>query len=81
MSEELGFYTTRELIEELMSRETFLGIVIKSINEITTVGDVQQINPGGFEVRCKNMSPDQASSLLSGVSACIEKEVDDDWQG
>ena len=78
---ELSFYTTHELIEEIMCRDTFLGIVIKSVNEVTTIGEMQSVNPGGFEVRCKNMSPDQAASLLSGVSECIEKEVDDDsWE-
>ena len=76
--DELSFHTTQELIEEIMSRDTFLGIVIKSVNELTTVGDKNQnVDPGGFEVRCKNMSPDQATSLLSGVSKCIETELDD----
>ena len=61
---DLTFVATAELLGELMCRETFLGIVIKSVNEITTCGNTPEIDPGGFEIHCKNLSPSQALDLL-----------------
>ena len=81
---DLEFVTTSDIIEELMSRETFLGIIIKSVNEITTYGKDMEIGPkqiGGFEIRCKNMSPAQAQDLLHAISASIDDEMtDENWK-
>jgi hypothetical protein len=74
---DLEFIPTSDLIHELMVRETFLGIIIKSVNEITTHGNSNELHDdiGGFEMRCKNMSPHQALELLQAISSSIEDDL------
>ena len=65
-SSELAFYTTQELIAELMRRQTFLGVVINSQEEWkgSAWGDERT-----FEVHLNsNLDTSEASRLLSRVS-------------
>jgi hypothetical protein len=68
---DLAFYTTTELIEELMRRKTFLGVVIHSDTEhrqSTWTGDKV------FRVHLNsNMDCEQAGRLLEVVSAHLER--------
>jgi hypothetical protein len=65
-SSDLAFYTTDELIAELMNRQTFLGVVVNS-------KDQWKGGPWGeertFEVHLNgNLATAEASRLLSRVS-------------
>ena len=65
-SSELAFYTTQELIAELMRRQTFLGVVVNSQEEWKggAWGDERT-----FEVHVNsNLETAQATRLLSRVS-------------
>jgi len=65
-SSELAFYTTQELIAELMRRQTFLGVVVNSQTEWKG-GEWGEERT--FEVHLNsNLDPVEASRLLSRVS-------------
>ena len=70
-SSDLAFYTTTELIEELMRRKTFLGVVIHSEAEYRgTAGTGRKV----FKVHLNaNMDNAQAGRLLEAVSAHLER--------
>ena len=79
-TDDLAFVSTNDLIRELMTRETFLGIIIRSANEITTHGDSPELHPediGGFEIHCKNMTPPQAHELLQAISSSMEDDIEE----
>jgi hypothetical protein len=63
---DLAFFTTAELIEELLSRHTFLGVVVHSAEE-HRVADWQ--GEKQFQVHFNdNLSPPEAARLLATVS-------------
>ena len=68
---ELAFYTTPELIDELMRRKTFLGVVIHSEREFredTWRGDKV------FKVHLNsNLDADQACRLLGVVTTHLDR--------
>jgi hypothetical protein len=67
---DLAFYTSHELIEELMRRKTFLGVVVHSADEIKTQGW-----PGEqtFKVRFNsNLDTPKVSRLLNKLSEYID---------
>lgn len=65
-SSELAFFTTQELIAELMRRQTFLGVVVNSQEEWK--GDAWG-DERTFEVHLNsNLDTAEASRLLSRVS-------------
>jgi len=71
---DLSFCPTQDLIEELMSRETFLGIIIKSINEVKQTNS-ENFDLSEFDVCYSNMSPAQALGLLDDITKCIVNEL------
>jgi hypothetical protein len=74
---DLAFYTTQELIDELVHRATFLGVVIHSGQELRDQDWSQETL---FKVRFNsNLSNEEASHLLGTVSrhldgTCSESE-------
>jgi hypothetical protein len=70
-SHELAFYTTTDLIEELMRRKTFLGVVFHSDAEYRggawKAGKVFKVHLNA------NMDGGQAGRLLEAVSAHLER--------
>ena len=67
---ELAFFTTRELIAELMRRETFLGVVIQADDEQRG----QEWNGARyFNVHFNaNLAPPEVSRLLETVADRME---------
>jgi len=68
---DLAFFTTQELIDELMRRTTFLGVVVHSEKEFTG-------GPWGeermFKVRFNsNLETAQASRLLDTVAEFMDR--------
>jgi hypothetical protein len=63
---DLAFYTTTELIDELLSRHTFLGVIVHSAEAhrgLQWQGEKQ------FKVHFNdNLSPPEAARLLAAVS-------------
>jgi len=70
-SGDLTFCTTRELINELLSRKTFLGLVLHSEQELKTKHwSGEQV----FRLHLNsNLNSDEASRLLDAVAAHIAK--------
>jgi hypothetical protein len=68
---ELAFFTTRELIEELMSRKTFLGVVVHSESELKSDrwADEQVFNVHLNE----NLDAARASRLLDVVAGYMDR--------
>lgn len=61
----IELYTTTELIDELMRRKTFLGVVIHSEEELRG----EWPGEGTFQVHFNsNLDPGQASCLLDAVA-------------
>ena len=71
MHADLAFFTTAELIDKLMSRHTFLGVVVQSEQECRTRewnGEKQ------FKVHFNdNLSPPEAARLLGTVSEYMDQ--------
>ena len=70
MQSELAFYTAKELIDELMRRKTFLGVVVHSDEEMKASrwGDERL-----FKVHFnENLDSVQASRLLDTVSEYMD---------
>jgi hypothetical protein len=68
-SSDLAFFTTEELIAELMSRQTFLGVVVNS--EVEWKGNVWG-EERTFSVHLNsNLDTARASKLLSRISDFI----------
>lgn len=70
MNSELAFHTTQELIQELMSRKTFLGVVVHSSDELRGsrwAGDQM------FKVHFNsNLEPEQAARLLDVIASHLD---------
>ena len=65
MRNDLEFYTSEELIRELLARTTFVGIVIHSEKEAIGVSKHKS-----FQMSCSsNLNPDQAFMILD---SCVE---------
>lgn len=66
---ELSFCTTQELIEELLRRRTFLGVVVHSEEELRGTWSDDRT----FKVRFNaNLDAGQASRLLETVAEYID---------
>jgi len=67
---DLAFYTTRELIAELMGRQTFLGVVVHSVEEKR---DENWGEERVFKVHFnKNLDSATASRLLDTVAGHMD---------
>ena len=69
---DLAFYTTQELIGELMRRKTFQGVVIHSDDE-----ESEEVWGGDkvFKVHLNaNLTTFQASRILESVAASIDRD-------
>jgi len=70
---ELELYTSRELIDELMRRKTFLGIVVHSEEELKSQGWTgERIFKVHFN---SNLDAAEASRLLDVVGDHIERQL------
>jgi hypothetical protein len=72
---ELAFFTTAELIDELLSRHTFLGVVVHSAEHRRNNGLDDRAWHGDkqFKVHFNdNLSPPEAARLLAAVSDRID---------
>ena len=71
MAADLAFFTTAELIDELMSRHTFLGVIVMSEREHRTRRWQREKQ---FKVHFNdNLSPPEAARLLGTVSECMDQ--------
>jgi hypothetical protein len=71
---DLAFFTSQELIDELMRRKTFLGVVIHSDQELRNSDWSQE---KVFKVRFnENLDALKASRLLGRVSQYIDQSHD-----
>ena len=71
VASELDFFTTKELVDELMRRKTFLGVVVHS-------GDDMKSKEWSGETTFKvhfnsNLNTAQASHLLETVAQFLEQ--------
>ena len=71
---DLSFYTTQELINELMHRKTFLGVVVRSEKEFTS----DEWGPERiFKVHFNdNISSAQAGRLLKKIADYVDAHDD-----
>lgn len=72
---DLAFFTTAELIDELLSRHTFLGVVVHSSEHRGRGGQDERAWQGDkqFKVHFNdNLSPAEAARLLAAVSDRID---------
>jgi hypothetical protein len=71
---DLAFFTSAELIDELMRRNTFLGIVVHSVDEHR---QTEWAGERMFRVHFNsNLSADEARGLLDAVSKQIDVGLD-----
>jgi hypothetical protein len=69
----LELYTTRELVDELMRRRTFLGVVIHSEKELKGEWEGERT----FQVHFNdNLDAGQATRLLEAVAEYMEEHQD-----
>jgi hypothetical protein len=72
-SSDLAFYTTQELIDELLSRRTFLGVVVQA-DELRTAA--WKHGKHSFRVRFnKNLKANEAGRLLGVIADRMEERV------
>jgi hypothetical protein len=70
---DLSFFATRELIDELMSRRTFLGVVVHAQEEQR---EREWRGDKYFDVRFnENLSEAEAGRLLEAVSDYMNREL------
>lgn len=70
---ELAFFTNQELIDELLRRQTFLGVVVQSEDEHR---DRNWRGDKYFNVRFNdNLNPEQASRLLDVVADHMDRNT------
>jgi hypothetical protein len=73
-SSELAFYTTQELVAELMSRKTFCGVVVHSADDHRReTWEEERIFKVHFN---KNLDPARASRLLDAVAEYMDVHLD-----
>ena len=69
----LELFTTRELVDELMRRRTFLGVVIHSEEELKGEWEGERT----FQVHFNdNLSSGQATRLLEAIAEYMEEHQD-----
>jgi hypothetical protein len=69
----LELFTTRELVDELMRRKTFLGVVVHSETELKGPWQGERT----FQVHFNsNLEPGQAGRLLDAVAEYMEQRLD-----
>ncbi len=84
---ELAFYTNEELIQELMKRQNFMGMVIYADSPESIING-QHVD---FKLYGKGFSPQQTQALLSTMADQVgfgeeeyyeedEDEEDEDWK-
>lgn len=64
---DLAFFTTDEIVRELMSRPTWIGAVIQSQDQHRKVGQ----RHGDFEI-CTNLPQDTLMGILGSIMADLE---------
>jgi len=68
---DLELFSTEELIAELMRRQTFLGVVVQSVEEHK---DAQWSGQGAFKVHYNsNLDSEQACRLLEAVTESMDR--------
>ena len=68
---ELAFYTTEELITELLSRSTFLGVIVHAPNDLKREWEAEQV----FKVRFNgNLDTPQVGRLLDVVARRLDEQ-------
>jgi hypothetical protein len=71
---ELELYTTRELVDELMRRKTFLGVVVHSEEELKGEWSGERT----FQVHFNhNLDAGQATRLLDTVADYMEHHLEE----
>lgn len=68
--ENLEFVTTKELIKELLSRETFAGILIYVDKDIKTIAEPLE----DWNMAVSRVAPEDAKFLLNYISESMEIE-------
>jgi hypothetical protein len=68
---DLELFSTEELIAELMRRQTFLGVVVQSVDEHK---EPQWSGQGAFKVHYNsNLDAEQACRLLEAVTESMDR--------
>jgi hypothetical protein len=72
-TDDLALYTTRQLIDELMNRQTFMGVVVHSRDDAKTAHwDGERV----FNVRYSpNFGADQTRRLLEVVAEYMDTHI------
>ena len=74
MQSELAFFTTQDIVNELMRRKTFLGVVIHAADECRGTWTGEKT----FKVHVNgNLSTEQAGRLLDTIADHIEQNADE----
>jgi hypothetical protein len=69
---ELELYTTRELVDELMRRSTFLGVVVQAAEEMRGAWDGEKI----FQVHYNsNLEREEVYRLLDAVTEHMSRDL------
>jgi hypothetical protein len=68
----LDFYTSEELIKELLKRPTFIGILIKSDQEHKIEGSVHK----NWDITYINLSIEQSYSVMKDVTDHFQQLVE-----
>lgn len=68
--DDLSIYTTEQLIEELLSRNTFAGIIIKSAKEIKSDKDTIP----SWEMFVRNISVNDTKDVLSFIGESLSEQ-------
>lgn len=65
---DLHLATNGQLIQELINRETFLGVIIASMSEVT-----DDSPHGEFELFSRNLNSEQIITLFNVISKDLEE--------
>ena len=74
---ELEFATTQEIIDELMSRGGFKGLIVRQCEEIRNVPAPSDSNR--FELHMRGISPQEVGMICQKMSM-LGQHLDSDWK-
>ena len=74
---DIEFATRKELIEELMSRATFTGLVVTTVDEIKD-GAPPPETASDFLLAAKNLEPDVAIDILQETIEQLRSGLEDE---
>ena len=73
---DIEFATRKELIQELMSRSTFTGVIVTTVDEIKEGTSQDGSNGSDFVLACKNLNPEGAIDILEETIEQLRSGLD-----